>query len=792
MILFVGSGTAALIYEVVWFQLLQLVIGSSAISLGLLLGTFMGGMCLGSLLLARFVGPRHHPLRVYALLELGIGLLGIAIYFLVPLVGTVYTRFAGTFAGGPFGRALVASICLLPASMLMGATLPAVARWIEATPKGVSWLGLFYGGNIAGAVLGSLFAGFYLLRVHDQLVATLFAAGLNLLVAGLALVATRAMRYEDRTGEVAASAEPDRGSSLLYFSIAFSGMAALGSEVIWTRNLSLLFGATVYTFSLIVAAFLSGLGIGSGLGSLIARRTKCPALILAICQLLLVGTIAWAAYMIGNSLPYWPVDPDIRTDPLSSFQVDFVRSLWTILPSAILWGASFPLCLASAASGAGQDAGKIVGKLYAANTVGAIAGAILASLILVRWFGSDGAQQALAASCVAASLLAFVSGWRTGERLFKLGPMNRAAAALASVVVVLIIRSIPGIPPVLITSGRHAALVAGRDEIVYAGEGLVSSVAVSRTKSGVVMYHNAGKAQATSNVEDMRLQRMLGHLTTLLTENPESVLVIGCGAGVTAGAVALDPAVKRVTIAEIEPLVPAVAANYFGEYNHQVITDPKVRVEVDDGRHFLFTTDERFDAITSDPLDPWVKGAAMLYTREFFNAARERLNPGGVITIFVQLYQTSEDAVRSELATFFEVFPEGIVCANTEAGEGYDLVLVARLNDKPIDLDAIDDRLSKPDYIRTAESLREIGFSSAVDLLATYAGSGSDLKPWLNGAEINRDRNLRLQYLAGLSLNLDESDRIYRNMVKPTRFPDGLFAGSEHRQNGLRKALGLP
>src|SRR5689334_1558763 len=183
LLLFVGSGCAALIYEIVWFQLLQLVIGSSAVSLSVLLGTFMGGMCLGSYLLPRYIDARNHPLRVYAFLELGIGLMGLLLLFGMPLVNGIYT----TIGGNIVIRAIVAGICLLPPTLMMGATLPAMARWVETTPKGVSWLGYFYGGNIGGAVIGSLLAGFYLLRVHDMSTATFVAVALNILVASLGL-----------------------------------------------------------------------------------------------------------------------------------------------------------------------------------------------------------------------------------------------------------------------------------------------------------------------------------------------------------------------------------------------------------------------------------------------------------------------------------------------------------------------------------------------------------------------------------------------------------------------------
>src|SRR5215831_2888035 len=190
-LLFVGSGCAALIYEIVWFQLLQLVIGSSSISLGILLGTFMGGMCLGSLLLPRLIAPQEHPLRVYALLELGIGALALLILVGMPLVSGIYTAWGGEGIGGIIFRAAVAGICLLPPTMLMGATLPAISRWVKATPDGVAWLGFFYGGNIAGGVIGSLAAGFYLLRRFDVVTATFAAVAINVIVFAIASVLAR-------------------------------------------------------------------------------------------------------------------------------------------------------------------------------------------------------------------------------------------------------------------------------------------------------------------------------------------------------------------------------------------------------------------------------------------------------------------------------------------------------------------------------------------------------------------------------------------------------------------------
>jgi spermidine synthase len=787
-LLFIGSGCAALIYEVVWFQMLQLIVGSSAISMGVVLGTFMGGMCLGSLYFARFVPMVRHPLRVYAALEAGVGLFGLLILWGLPYAGGLYVAIAGHGMTGLFVRGVLCAICLLPPTLLMGASLPAVARWVEATPEGVSWLGFFYGGNIAGAVLGAFLAGFYLLRVYDSMVTSYVAVAINVVVALAALAMARLVPHA-ATGQDEPAAPVPGGSWPVYLAIALSGLTALGAEVVWTRLLTLVLGGTVYAFSLILASILVGLGIGSTLGSVAARSVRNARAALGWCQLLVMVALAWAAWSLSSAIPFWPVDPTLASRPIYSFQIDFVRCLWTVLPAALLWGASFPLALAAVA-GRQRDSGRVVGAVYAANTVGAIFGAVLTSLLFIAWLGTRGSQRVLIAVAAVSAILMLApvvaeraSAWRWSVRSVWRG-------AVVAVVAAVLVRSVRPVSPLLVAYGRNtASWLQSAAEILYVGEGMNSSMAVSRTSYGTYNYHNAGKIQASSEPQDMRLQRMLGHITTLVSAHPRSVLVIGCGAGVTAGAVSVDPAVEHETIAEIEPLVPKVVSRYFSKYNFAVVDNPKVHVRIDDARHFVLTTDQKFDAVTSDPFDPWVRGAATLYTREFFELVKKHLNPGGVVTLFVQLYESSPATVKSELATFFEAFPNGVVWGNTENGRGYDLVLLGEMDPRPIDLDAIDARLADPRYRVVAQSLSEIGIYSAEDLFSTYAGNGPGLKPWLADAQVNRDRNLRLQYLAGLGLNEYRQADIYDEMLRYRRFPDGLFIGSPQRVDAVRAGI---
>jgi spermidine synthase len=786
-----ASGCAALIYEIVWLQLLQLVIGSSAVSLGLLLAAYMGGLCAGSALLVRLVPPDRHPLRVYAVLEAGIGVLGLLVLSGIPLVGRIYLA-------GPSGlvaRGLVAAVCLLPPTLLMGASLPAIARWAGTSTSGVSRMGFLYSANIAGAVAGCTIAGFYLLRIYDMAVATYAAVGINVAVAVCATLVAASRKYSPHAAEVSAlsPSRPLSGGTLVYIAIALSGLTALGAEVVWTRLLSLLLGPTVYTFSIILAVFLLGLWAGSSAGSSLARRFGSPRLALAACQILLALALAWTAYTMAHSLPYWPVDPWLSLDPWFNFELDLVRTLWAIFPATLLWGASFPLALASVVA-PGDDPARAAGRVYAINTAGSIVGSLAFSLWLIPTVGSRESQQILIAIAVVAAIAGAVS-------VAGLASNKVRGALLAAAVVLLgwgLAATVQDVPWEVIAYGRRIAPIiravdlydrSNPTKVLFRGEGVNSSILIAE-RAGQRHFYVSGKAEASTAILDMRLERMMGHVPALLHPSPKSVLVVGFGAGVTAGSFTRYPELENLVICELEPFIPPASTQYFGKENYDVFHNAHTRMVYDDARHYIFTTRDKFDVITTDPIHPWVKGTSVLYSKEYYELVKQHLNPDGVVAQWLPIYDSDPDTIKTELATFFAVFPEGTIWSNNFNGDGFDLVLLGQARPGPINVDALQARLDLQGYAPVRASLGEVGFHSAVEFLATYAGRARDLQPLIHGAQINQDLNMRLQYIAGLGLNSMAFQQTYKEILKYRRFPEDLFIGTPGgRMDALRTLL---
>lgn len=793
-VLFFGSGCAALIYEVVWFQQLGLILGTTSVSLAIVLTSFMGGLCLGSLGYARFGAQRLPPLRVYALLELAIGAYGLASLWLLPAIGSVYWSIGTPGATDLPWRAIVTLAALLPPTVLMGATLPAVARGVAMTSAGAARIGWFYGANTCGAVAGSLLAGLYLLRTYDVVVATLVAAGLNGFVAlaawrlsGAATAPREAVPTE--SAPLAAAPQP-----VVWLVIGLSGFTALGAEAIWTRLLGLLLGPTVYTFSLILAVFLFGLGVGSAAGSALARRLRAPSWGLAATQLLLLAAIPYAAWMIVDVLPNWLAGRDADISSGARMGRDLCRAAAALFPAACLWGASFPLAVAAAAGGGSDDGGRVVGRISAANTLGAILGALALGLWVHPWGGAHLAQQLL--TCVAAvaglTMLAACVAPRTraaAEAVAARVPATRrwawSAACLAVIAPVALGAAwcVPAVPNDLLAYGNNVSLWRTAHRYLYVAEGRDAPVAVVESQLGVRCFHVAGRIEATNSANDRRTQYLLGHLPAVAHPHPRTVLVIGCGSGMTAGAFLRHPSVEKIVVCEIEPRVVEANREHFAAYNGGVLDHPRTHIVYDDARHYLATTHEKFDVITTDPIHPWIRGSAALYTQEFFELCRSRLTTDGVVTQWIPLYESNLPAVKCELATLLKVFPQSLVFNGDGRDSGYDLVVVGTSGKSAPSPRRMIQRLFASDPA-IAWSLAEVGLSNGQELWRTLIGHGRDFQEFLKDAQINRDGNLRLQYLAGLTPDAHtEVDILRALLVSRARSHAGGDAGERLHAN---------
>ncbi len=785
LLLFAGSGCSALIYEVTWYQELQLAIGSTSVSLGILLATFMGGLALGSLVLPRLNLRRFHPFCVFAAIEAGVAVLGILVTSTMPLIVRLYVAGAEHGLKGMLFRGFVAAIAMLPSTILMGASLPATVRWIESTKRGVSWWALLYGGNTVGAVTGCLLAGFYLLRVHNMATATYVAAAINLFVAAggfrLAGVSPQGAGLSESEG-AAVFERTIYPLWSIYLGIALSGACALGAEVVFTRVLGILLMATVYAFSIILSVFLAGLAGGAAVSSWLIRKLE-PGGALGWSQLLVTSGIAWAAMTIEHDLPDGARILLLSPNPWRMFFFDLAFCAWAILPSALLWGASFPLACAAAVRSPKQDSARVAGTIYAANTLGSIVGALIASIVLIPWLGVQGAQRVILILAGVAGLMVLLSSTR-----WKTMPLPLAVAIGG---IAWMAYTLPAVPPEMIAFGRQAGGLLGLGDVVYVAEGRNSSVAITKfslPQPGVGISVN-GHVEATTDPVDMRLQRMVAHLPGVLHPHPRSVLGIGFGAGVSAGSFTRYPGMRHITVCEIEPVIPPASARFFVRQNYDVYHDPRTQIVYDDARHYLLTTNSTFDIIASDPLDVFAKGTAALYTREYFEVVKRRLNPGGFFSLYVPLYEADDPTVRSELETFFQAFPNATLWSNTRRGKGYDMVFMATLEPLRIDLDEVERRLARPEYAPVLESIRDAGFPSVFDLFGTWSGQKNDVGRWSAGAEINTDANLRLSYLAGWAINSFASDELYSKITQYREDPAEVFTGSPASLDALRDAI---
>jgi spermidine synthase len=747
------SGTAALVYEVLWARQLVLLLGSTVTAVSAVLGAFMGGLGLGSLAAGLFVDrlQARRLARVYAGLEGAVAVMG-------PLMAPLAWRLV---PAEPGGRLMVCIALVLAPATLMGAALPALAALrAPAAARLAGAAGALHAANTAGAVLGSLGSVLVLLPALGVRGALLAAAALNLLAGVVVLAFARPagaapeepVRAKPPQRRPARPAAPDERApaAVVLAVLALSGLAALAGEVAWTRVLVLLIGPTPYAFAFILTAVIAGLALGSALAAAVGDRLRRPLLALALVQALAAAGAVAVVRAVG-ALPLAVAglvrENADRMGRLMSIEFAGVTAL--LLPPALCFGASFPIAL-RALRGSGAP-GRVVGAAAAANTAGALIGALVAGLIALPALGMRGTLLAAAGvSAVAAALAALAA--RSSP------PRARLAIAAAAAAMGAASPWLAGAWDRELLSGgayKYAAYVPPErleselraGELVFYREGRAATISVKRL-GGRLSLAVDGKVDATTST-DMPTQRLLAHVPLLLHGSARSVCIVGLGSGVTAGSALAHP-VRSVEAVEISPEV-VEASKLFAHANRDCSGDARLKVVVADGRNHLLLTPRRYDVIISEPSNPWMAGVGPLFAREFFALARSRLEPGGVMCQWAHVYNMRTEDLRTIVAGFTDVFPSAALFLVNEG----DVLLLGAAGDLPAPDVATLRRRMEPSAVR--EDLGGVGVRSAYALASLFALGPPALDAWARDAPRHTDDRPRLELSAPRSIHADTS-----------------------------------
>ena len=790
VLLYTASGAAALVYEVTWTRLLTLQLGHTVAAASTVLAAFMGGLALGAWLAGRC---SLRSLRTYATLEIIVALAALVLpLVLAASVPALAWAYADGSAPARFAAVRVAiSLALLgvPAAA-MGATFPIAAECMvwpggpgsaqkaQTAPDPLD-TAVLYAANTAGAAGGAIAAGFWLIPTIGLRGTTWVGVSLNAVAAAGALwlaasttinaapaepaetrQTARKTKKSPRVQRVLRSASSASSASpgLACTAVAISGFAALVYEVAWTRLLALVIGPTTYAFATMAAAFISGLAIGSAAGTRLARRVARPAVWLAAMLVVAAVTASAAAWFAATRMPLLVAvqvaDPGVVFARVVATQALGIGVL--LLPMTLALGATFPLALAVAARGA-STAGADAARVYTANTLGAIAGALVAGFVLIPAFGlrSTFEAAALVGAIGGAACLAQALG---GSKKPTLHPSKRttlhpivisATVAIASLTTIFLL---PSWDRQLLASGAYkyapylgadnfdAVLRAGTLE--YYKEGAAGTVSVRRL-TGTRSLAIDGKVDA-SNAGDMLTQRMLGLLPVLVHGNAHDICIIGLGSGVTLGSALASGAVQHADVVEISPEV-VEASHFFDRENGGALAKPGVRLIVGDGRSHLLLTPKRYDVIVSEPSNPWMAGVASLFTRQFFEAARSRLKPDGLLCQWAHTYDISPQDLQSIVRTFGSVFPQGTLWM---VGGGDLLLIGARDGEIIPRLAAVE---GGGNTGTAASTLVDVGIAEGTApfaLLSQFAGGPREMERYGAGALVQTDDRTALEYSA--------------------------------------------
>jgi len=825
--LFTLSGACALVYQLGWVRRFTLEFGSTSLAVSSVVAVFMGGLALGAVAGGRLGAGLRRPLRTYGQLEcllaLFAGLSPWTFPWLLAGLSTAAASVEESFAWIAVARLFGAVLLILPPTLLMGATLPFLSAWVERRRSNhAKGAGTLYGLNTLGAMAGVLAGGFLLLPELGMKASLLIAAGANL---GLGLACIAISRAGGETPEGAAGAhaagpsetlgsdeasavsEEARGSGTAFRdsarepssswlglagAAAVVGLAGAGSmacQVLWTRVASLVLGASAYSFTIVLATFLAGLGIGAvAVTRLLGWRPRWAGGLL--WGLLVAGAVAVAASgWLFPQLPVWAValyhSFEVAEDGARATRLQMVLAAALLLPPTIFFGGVFPAALA-ALTRPGRVFCAEVGRLYAWNTLGCIVGVLAGGFLLLPLLGPRDGLMVAAGAILLAGVLHAAGSFSKGRAW--------AATGLALAVGAATVVWTPAWDRHLMTSGPHSYAesyggyggveelsrhLGEIEELLYYADGLVATITVARQPGygePVTYLSTDGKIDGSSH-SDMPTQRLSAHLPMLLHPNPKEICVIGIGTGCTGGSAALHPG-TQVRVVEIERRM-VEAAEFFREHNHDLHRRENAEIVVSDGRLHLLTRRDSYDVIISAPSNPWLAGTSDLFTADFFGRASAALREGGIFAQWIQLYGMSEENFRIAVRGFLDVFPE--VCLATTIPE-IDVLLIGSREPFVIDPAAIGARLAAPE-IAAAEIAADladsrVGVHGVEELLARVRMAPEQVRAYVGEGERHTDDRPILAYRAARDLPRDtggENDaaiaRHARGIAELLRFP---------------------
>jgi len=704
-----GSGLSALLYQTTWLREFRLIFGNSTAASAAVLGIFMGGLGLGSAVLGQRAERTTRPLAFYAKLELLIAASAALTPTLIWLARAAYIACGGTFAMGGFlgtsVRLLLAAAALGVPTILMGGTLPAMARFaVSDEDSNRRGLALLYGMNTLGAVAGAAAGTFFLLEQFGDRKTLYLACILNAIVAGIAWVVARG----EQSCECVAAGREDEGSRntavplpLILGAAALTGFVFLLMELVWYRMLSPILGGTAFTFGLILAVALLGIGSGGLLYSLFASQRR-PTLNGFASTCALEALFLAIPYAIGDRIAL----SAMLLQPLATLGFYGRVVGWAgicgviVFPAALIAGIQFPLLLGLLGKGR-EKVGTQTGAAYAWNTGGAIAGSLAGGFGFIPVFTAIGTWKLVIILLIACAFFAVIIGQRNLGR-----PWHTLPSLLINTLAVFILIFATG-PTAAWRHGQldrmkkysatpnqiHDLLHSLRRDILWQADGVESSIGISKTNAlGFIV-----NGKCDGNVKaDAGTQVMSGLLAALTHPHPQTAAVVGLGTGSTAGWIAAIPSIERVDVIELEPVIKKFAAQC-APVNHDALANPKLNLIFGDGRELLQTSKEKYDLIVSEPSNPYRAGVASLFTREYYETLAQKLNSGGLFAQWMQTYDVDLRTVRIFYATFSSVFPH-IETWQTQAG---DLLLIGSQTPISYDFDSLRTRIALEPF-RTA------------------------------------------------------------------------------------------